>query len=106
MKLTDDQIVSIENQYSVSPIPEDEPIIGQLSEIFGDHTFYLGENGLVVWDAIEADGSADERLVAFQVAEWSDDTRSAMRVHEPVSTGIIASMGADAADGSDGDDQN
>lgn len=95
MKLNDDQIGRIESQYEVSPIPESEPIVGELSEIFGEHTFYLGENGLVVWDRVDGEEQAPDRLMAVQVAAWSDETRSAMRVHEPVSTGIVASMGAD-----------
>lgn len=102
MKLTDDQIGRIENQYEVSPIPESEPIIGELSEVFGEHTFYLGESGLVVWDRVEEEENAQDRLVAVQLAAWSDETRSAMRVHEPVSTGIVASM---SPDGNDADDQ-
>jgi hypothetical protein len=92
MKLTDAQIGRIEDQYSVSPIPEGEPIIDQLAEVFGDHTFYLGESGLVVWDTMDEVGGEPQQLVAVQLAEWSDDTHSEMRVHDPVSTGIFADM--------------
>ena len=103
MKLTDAQIERIEDQFSVSPIPEDEPIIGQLAEVFGDHTFYLGESGLVVWDRIDENGGEPAQLVAVQLAEWADDTHSAMQVHEPVSTGIFVDMSAEGTESDDRD---
>ena len=46
MKLTPAQIKQVEDQTESRPIPDDEPVVAQLTEAFGEHTFYLQTDGL------------------------------------------------------------
>jgi hypothetical protein len=46
MKLTSMQVSRTLRQFEARAIPENHPIISQLSGLFGEHTFLLDRNGL------------------------------------------------------------
>ena len=55
MKLTSAQVTQTLNQFPAHVIPDDHPLVPQLSNLFGDYTFFLDNDGLsIVEPAAEA----------------------------------------------------
>ena len=46
MKLTSAQVERALTQFQAQAIPENHPVLPQLNKLFGDHTFFLDNNGL------------------------------------------------------------
>ena len=46
MKLTSAQVERTLSQFEGQAIPDNHPVIPQLSNLFGDHTFFLNNDGL------------------------------------------------------------
>src|SRR5436305_1858836 len=45
MRLTSTQVERTLSQFEAQPIPDNDPVIPRLSGLFGDHTFFLDDNG-------------------------------------------------------------
>ena len=45
MKLTSTQIEQTLGQFEAEPIPEDHPMVPQLNEMFGEHTYFVNSDG-------------------------------------------------------------
>ena len=56
MKLSANQIVHTADEIGAQPVPEDHPIVMQLTRIYGDHTFFLDGEGLEIVEATRPDG--------------------------------------------------
>ncbi len=85
MKLTDEQIAQIKDQLGADPVPADNPAMKMLAQHFGEHTFYVDEDGLHFFETLEteaASGPNDVRPV--RIATWTDEKREALSPHEPV----------------------
>ena len=50
MKLTSTQIEQTLGQFEAEPIPEDHPMVPQLNEVFGEHTYFVNSDGLIIWN--------------------------------------------------------
>ncbi len=90
MKLNSAQVQQTLNQMNAQVVPETHPAVTQLTDVFGDHTFFLDENGLMVLepsDSPQTDGQASGEVVSL--ADWSDSTLTSLAPHPPVSTGTI-----------------
>lgn len=89
MKLTSAQVELAVDQLQVSAIGETADIVRQLTELYGDHTFFIDPDGLHILEWIEEDQPGDGRdmLSLVQLAAWTDDTRSEVVTHEPRKTG-------------------
>ena len=48
MRLSAAQVEMAETQLKAEAIPETHPLIPKLNELFGDHTYFLDNNGLSV----------------------------------------------------------
>ena len=46
MKLTSAQVERTLGQFEAEAIPDDHPVVPQLNDLFGEHTFFLDSNGL------------------------------------------------------------
>ena len=92
MKLTSTQIAATRETIEANPLPDDHPVMGQLKEAFGEHTFFIDQNGLSVFvDQSEVPEQVelpegDPRLVL--IAAWTDESRQALGAVEPVDTGV------------------
>jgi hypothetical protein len=89
MKLSSTQVEQTLSQFKAQAIPEDDPVVPKLNELFGDHTFFLDSNGLNV---VEPNGTADSGARAGTVvnlANWSDVHRTGLAPHEPEPTEIV-----------------
>lgn len=95
MKLSSEQVKVVEERTGLQPIPEENPAMSQLKENFGDHTFYVDDNGLYV---LETDGEApdgENHATAVQVASWTDENRTALQAHEPQVTDAVFKLTRD-----------
>src|SRR5262249_46872745 len=54
MKLNSAQVEQTLTQFEAQVIPEDHPLVPQLNELFGNHTFFLDNNGLNVLEPDES----------------------------------------------------
>lgn len=87
MRLTSEQVERALNQYEAQAIPDDHPMFAQLSELFGDHTFFLDGNGLNVVEPTESTNSATGQVV--NLANWGDDKLTTLAPHPPEVTDVV-----------------
>ncbi|HEU5276961.1 MAG TPA: hypothetical protein VFU97_25110 [Xanthobacteraceae bacterium] len=90
MRLTSEQVERALNQFEAQAIPDDHPMVAQLSELFGDHTFFLDGNGLNVVEPAESSnnsGAATGQVV--NLANWGDDKLTTLAPHPPEVTDVV-----------------
>lgn len=98
MKLTSTQVELAVNQLQVSAIAETADIIRELTEPYGDHTFFIDPDGLYILEWFDEDQPGDGRdmLSLVQLAAWTDDTRSEVATHDPLKTGRMVTTGGES----------
>lgn len=80
MKLNATQQNHVEEQLGIEALPEENPAMPKLKEVFGEHTFFVDADGLnVVEEHPEEENPAG---VVIKLASWAED-QSQLRVHEP-----------------------
>lgn len=93
MKLTAAQVERTLSQFEARALPDDHPVIPQLNEYFGDHTFFLDSHGLnIVEPESPQAGMVTARVV--NIADWSDGDLTSLAVHEPEPTDAIVELEA------------
>lgn len=75
-------------------IREDSPLQPKLSELFGDHTFFLDSEGVHIVEPAEAASSVPAGKV-IKLATWKDNNRTALTPHRPQVTDIVVELGAE-----------
>ena len=95
MKLTANQVAIAKSAIGADPIPADHPAMDQLEQAFGEHTFYLDQNGLLVFEPDEEPEEAPDvqdgaRLTL--IAAWADDTRQSLGAVQPHPTHIVIDL--------------
>jgi hypothetical protein len=100
MKLTSTQIKQVEDQIGAKPVSDDDPAVSQLTEAFGDHTFYLQEDGLHLFmphGELEGGGQVVNMV---RLARWSAEDADSLVPHAPDPTDIYVDLrpGADIAE--------
>jgi hypothetical protein len=95
MKLTSAQVERTLTQFEAQPVPSNHPSISQLSELFGDHTFFLDSNGLNIVEPIDSasDGATQQGQVV-NLANWADATLTRLAPHEPEPTDAVVDLGS------------
>ena len=94
MRLTSDQVERTLSQFQGQAIPEDHPVVPQLSKLFGDHTFFLDSNGLNIVEPIEAGPEAGAQPAqVVNLANLADETLTKLAPHEPEPTNAIVDLG-------------
>jgi hypothetical protein len=89
MKLNSTQVKQTLGQMNAHVLPDDHPAVTQLTDVFGDHTFFLDEGGLKV---LEPNETPEEELQSGEVlslADWTDATLTSLKPHAPEPTGTI-----------------
>ncbi len=86
MKLTSAQVERTLGQIEAQAIPDDHPVIPRLNDLFGEHTFFLDNNGLnIVEPAAAADRVQSAQVV--KLASWNDE--DGLEPHEPEPTDVV-----------------
>ena len=93
MKLTAERVDRTLSQFEAMPLPEDHPAIGQLNQLFGEHTFFLTVSGLHVVEPTEAPAEGDPTGQVVKLASWSDPDRTSLVPHDPEPTEVVVDLG-------------
>jgi hypothetical protein len=94
MKLTSAQVERTLGQFEAEAIPDDHPVVPQLNDLFGEHTFFLDRNGLNIVEPADAVGTAVQSAKVVNLASWSDANPSGLELHEPEPTDVVVTLGS------------
>jgi hypothetical protein len=89
MKLNPTQVQQTLSQFEAQVLPDSHPAVPELSDLFGDHTFFLDSGGLNVLEPAEAPEIEAEAGEIVSLASWSDESLTSLRPHEPEPTGVV-----------------
>jgi hypothetical protein len=92
MRLNAAQVKQTLNQMDARVLPDDHPAVGKLSELFGDHTFFVDESGLKVLESTEPTEAEAQSGAVVSLADWSDSTSGSLRPHKPAPTGLVITL--------------
>jgi hypothetical protein len=90
MRLTSTQVERTLSQFEAQPIPEDHPVVPQLNQLFGDHTFFLDGNGLSVVEPTDEDAQTGK---VVNLANWANADLTSLAPHEPEPTDVVVVLG-------------
>lgn len=96
MKLSERGVDRTLDQFDAEPLPDSHPAMAQLTEVFGDHTFFLDDTGLVILEP--ATDGGDESGQVVKLASWNPDHTS-LKPHEPERTDVTIDLGKDGTEG-------
>ncbi len=96
MRLNDMQVKQTLSQIDAQVLPDSHPVAAQLSDMFGDHTFFLDQSGLKVLEPADSATAVTTEVAAGEVislADWSDPTLTSLMPHAPEMTGTVIQFG-------------
>jgi hypothetical protein len=89
MKLNPTQVKQTLSQFEAQVLPDSHPAVPELSDLFGDHTFFLDKGGLNVLEPAEPPDTEAQAGEIVSLASWSDESLTSLRPHEPEPTGVV-----------------
>jgi hypothetical protein len=92
MKLNSAQVGQTLSQFEAQVIPDDHPMAPRLSELFGDHTFFLNGDGLNVVEPKEGATVGAREGTVVNLASWTDARMTGLAPHEPEPTEFIVML--------------
>jgi hypothetical protein len=92
MKLNSAQVEQTLTQFEAQVIPDDHPLVPKLSELFGDHTFFLDNNGLNVVEPNESTQAGVPSGTVVNLANWTDARLTSLAPHEPQPTEVVVTL--------------
>lgn len=94
MKLTSPQIQYVLDQIEAEVIPDDHPVMAQLEQAFGAHTFFLGNDGLEIVEPIDSVEAGTQAANVVKLASWADEKKTSLAPHTPEPVGLVQ-LGSD-----------
>lgn len=98
MKLTSAQIQHVQQQVGVEPIAEEHPVMPQLKDVFGDHTFYLLADGLQILEPVEHPETEGQAAQVVMLAKWANEDRTSLVPQTPEPTDVYISLASNGSD--------
>ncbi|MCW5705368.1 MAG: hypothetical protein KIT82_22650 [Bradyrhizobium sp.] len=92
MRLNETQLHQTLRQIDAEVLPDNHPANAQLTDLFGDHTFFLDQGGLKVLEPAEASESDVRTSRVVSLADWSDATLTSLKPHAPEPTGKVVTF--------------
>jgi hypothetical protein len=94
MKLNSAQVEQTLTQFNAEAIPEDNPMVQRLYELFGDHTFFLDGSGLNVIEPSANEGTEGgvQAGAVVNLADWKDADKTSLVPHQPEPTELIVML--------------
>ena len=89
MRLSHAQVERTLSQFEAQALPDNHPAIRQLSDRFGDHTFFLDSSGLNVLEPAELPEIEAQAGKVVCLAHWTDGNLTSLTPHEPEPTGVV-----------------
>jgi hypothetical protein len=94
MKLNSAQVERTLSQFEAVALPEDHPVVPQLHEMYGDHTFFLDSNGLNIIEPAEASQPGVQAVRVVSLANWGDSNMTSLAPHEPEPMDTVFEIGS------------
>ena len=98
MKLSSTQVKQTLRQMDAQVLPDDHPAVTQLTDVFGDHTFFLDSNGLNIIEPAVGEEEGGQAANVVKLASWNDAERTSLAAHEPQPTNVIIELGSEGRD--------
>ncbi len=95
MKLSASQIEQTKDRIGAQPVPDSHPLVPQLTDLFGSHTFFLDGEGLGIVETTEPEALEVRTATVVKLARWADDKRTTLAPHTPVATDVVVEIGPD-----------
>jgi hypothetical protein len=95
MKLSAMQIERALDQIEAQPVPEDHPVIPQLIKVYGEHTFFLDDEGLEIIEIADTGNGTGPVGQVIKLASWADPKQTTLATHEPEMTEVVVILGSD-----------
>jgi hypothetical protein len=93
MKLTAEQIDGVTSQFEAQAVPQDNRMIAELNNIFGEHTFFLDNNGLHIVEKLAEPEEAGAPMVrVVKLASWTDPDHRTLAAHPPELTNLVINL--------------
>ncbi|HEY3146545.1 MAG TPA: hypothetical protein VGJ75_09350 [Dongiaceae bacterium] len=89
MKLKSAQVEQVLDKLPSEVIPENHPTVPELESVFGQHTFFLGQEGLHVVERTSEDAEPIGTAYVVKVASWTDDKKTSLRPQEAEVTDTV-----------------
>ena len=96
MKLNSAQVERTLSQLQGEAIPDNHPVVPQLNNIFGEHTFFLGGSGLSIVEPASAAGPRAPWPKVVNLANWSEADPNRLEPHQPEPTDIVVALESNA----------
>jgi hypothetical protein len=94
MKLTSAQLERTLSQLEAQAIPEAHPVVPQLTNLFGEHTFLVDSRGLNIVEPDETTRAGVQSAKVVNIANWSDPNLTRLAPHEPELTEMVVILGS------------
>jgi hypothetical protein len=92
MKLTFEQVEQILAQFEASPVPEGHPVLPKLNSLFGEHTFFLANNGLNIVEPTQVSPASVQTGQVIALADWEPNGID-LAAHDPQPLDVIIVLG-------------
>jgi hypothetical protein len=89
MKLRLEKLESVLEQIDVEVIPDGHPSLPKLRNVFGDHTFFVDDSGLIIIEPLEQHPVTGELI---KIASWDDADPPHLVAHTPEETDILIEL--------------
>lgn len=89
MKLASAIIERTLDQFEAEALPDNPPAVPQLSELFGDHTFFLDANGLNIVEPAESNRAEVQTWKVVKLASS----------HKPEPTDVVIALPSNLSNG-------
>jgi hypothetical protein len=96
MKLSSAQIEQALDRFEAEVVPENNPVIQQLTRLFGEHTYFLDQTGLNIVEPAGAEQQDGRMGVVVNIADWTGEGSPSLVPHEPQTTNVLVPLSADA----------
>jgi hypothetical protein len=82
------------SQFEAQALPDNHPVVAQLNQLYGDHTFFLDGSGLHIVEPAEPADAGAEKGVVVKLASWRDSSHTSLAPHPPEATDLIVMLEA------------
>jgi hypothetical protein len=79
-------------QYPARLVPENDPVVPKLINMFGDHTFFLDNNGLNIVEPAEPPRHGVRAGRVIELAHWTDARPPKLVPHDPQPTDVVIEL--------------
>jgi len=92
MRLSTASLERTMTQFDAQPIPDEHPLVQKLRDLFGEHTFFIGEEGLHIVEPTGREQAEANTATVMKVADWDNADHTRLQPHEPEPTNVVVEL--------------